>query len=393
MYQRIGNQAFKKDLSNTIALLSALGNPHKSYPVIHVAGTNGKGSVCHFLTSSLQQAGYTTGLYTSPHLVDFRERIRVNGHMIAENDVISFVREMTQEIESINPSFFELTVALAFNHFANNKVDVAVIETGLGGRLDSTNVVEPIASVITSIGMDHTDQLGDTIQEIAFEKAGIIKNNTPIIVGPLSDDALEVIKEKANNCNAELINPFDEKSLSDFNHYHEINRVIVANTLETIKEKFNVSTVNIDTGIIHAKENTGWRARWEVLQNNPKVICDIGHNEEAVEKLMNRLNREELGRKHIIWGSVKDKDQKSIFRHLPQDAHYYFTPSSVPRSLPVDTLMHWANHYRLEGSTYPSPYDAFLDARNYTEENDVIFIGGSTFVVADFLREWEKRSL
>lgn len=408
MYQKIGKEAFKKDLSNTLDLLQLLGNPHKKYPTIHIAGTNGKGTVAHSLASILQEAGYSTGLYTSPHLKSYRERIRFNGALIEEAYVVEFVERLEKEILRIEPSFFEITVVMALSYFAEKSVDVAVIETGLGGRLDSTNVIIPSVSVITSIGYDHQDMLGDSLAEIAGEKAGIIKPNVPCVVGSnIAEEALEVIRNKASSSSAPLntnsslwkVEGSDEslcKVTNDGNEdssYGSIGdqgfsfRVNLPTILETVKElnalEYAIDDESVKNGLNNLVRNTGLKGRWQVLSHDPKIICDVGHNEDGIRLIMDQIGQESYDHLHIVFGTVRGKDLSKILPLLDKTASYYFCQANVPRALPTSELCLSARHYGLVGEGFNSVSEAVEAARLNAGNRDMIFIGGSTFVVAE----------
>jgi len=411
MYQRQGAVAFKKDLTNTLALCELLGNPQNKLKSIHIAGTNGKGSVSHILASVFQEAGYKVGLYTSPHLTDFRERIKINGEMISKQSVIDFVEKYKAAFEEIKPSFFEMTVALAFDHFANSKVDIAIIETGLGGRLDSTNVVTPELSVITNIGYDHQQFLGDTLPEIAGEKAGIIKPNVPVVVGEFQQEVGEVFEGKARETNSrvrfanrewEIRKQVleDDKLLLDVRHYdgielqvesglsgpHQAKNLITA--LEVVRTLsnagWNVTCEHFKAGIKAVVTNTGLKGRWQVLGRNPLIIADTGHNREGIEPNIKRLlsNRtpEQL---HFVWGMVNDKDVSKTLEMLPKEASYYFCKPDVPRGLEVQYLSGAAKELGLKHIPFPSVLEALEAAKSLAKRDDIIYVGGSTFVVAE----------
>ncbi|PIB35166.1 hypothetical protein BFP72_07025 [Reichenbachiella sp. 5M10] len=405
IFQRIGKAAMKADLSNTIALAKALSNPERSFKSIHIAGTNGKGSTAHMYASVLQEAGYKVGLYTSPHLKDFRERIRVNGELMDSDFLVPFVERTKQLMLDVQPSFFEITVIMAFEYFRMQQVDVAVIETGLGGRLDSTNIVDSVLSVITSIALDHEDILGHGIENIAREKAGIIKSDTPVVLGKLSPEAFSVMQARAEELGAPLVlshafseAKFEDGVLSlidlDSNEQYSIESELGGNSLvknvpvvirgvRSLKEKgFQVSKEQLVQGINRVVTNTGLKGRWQTLRESPEVICDIGHNEEAVSELMQRLAR--IGKKvHIVWGMAADKSVDSVFQLLLKDARYYFCAAQIPRALSVDGLKTIADKYGLRGGKYASVSDAYAAALDEARENDVVFVGGSTFVVAE----------
>jgi len=413
MFTRIGAAALKPDLTNTIALCKMLGNPEKKFKTIHIAGTNGKGSTSHMLASVLQEAGYKTGLYTSPHLKDFRERIRINGEMIPEQIVIDFVEKYKSIFDEINPSFFEWTVALCFDHFANEKCDVAIIETGLGGRLDSTNVITPQLSVITNIGWDHTDLLGDTLAKIAVEKAGIIKTKIPVVIGEYLSETKNVFIQRANECDApvsftedhfECTGFVSENSLSRTSilkdgklffstieldlggNYQQKNILTVINSIEHLRNTgYTISEKNIRNGVKKVKENTGLMGRWEIIQKRPLTVCDTGHNYNGMEYITAQFRQISFSTLHIVLGMVKDKDISKILNLLPADAVYYFCNAQLPRALPADELKAKAITFGLKGEHYHSVADAYRSAKNNAKENDMIFIGGSTFVVAEIL--------
>lgn len=390
MYQRVGKVAFKKDLTNTTLLARQLDNPQDKFESIHVAGTNGKGSTSHMIASVLQSAGYKVGLYTSPHLKSFRERIRVNGREVSEAFIVDFVNQSKTAIEEVHPSFFEITVVMAFEYFARQKVDFAVIETGLGGRLDSTNIITPILSVITSISLDHQDMLGDSIEAIAAEKAGIIKKNVPVVVGNLPDAALDPISDSANQMGAELDVPsdfsFDPNLLVS-----DLSPQVVGLNLDTVirviaklrRLKVSVDDAQFADGIKHIVAQTGLKGRWQALRTDPHVICDVGHNEEAVIWLMKEILKCSYDKLHIVWGAVTDKSTEKILPLLIKDCEYYFCAANVPRAMKADKLLSMAKDAGLEGNAYGTVGEAYETALSKAGSGDLIFIGGSTFVVAE----------
>jgi dihydrofolate synthase/folylpolyglutamate synthase len=411
-YHRIGKAAYRNDLKNTVLLDNYFGNPHLNYATIHIAGTNGKGSVSHMIASVLQEAGYKTGLYTSPHLKDFRERIRINGEMIPENDVMNFVTRHKNIIESVKPSFFEMTVAMAFNYFAENKVDVAVIEVGLGGRLDSTNIIIPVLSLITNIGHDHMDLLGDTIAKIAVEKAGIIKKEIPVIISETQDETKDIFisraeendspilfADKTYSCNLKSNNSPGESrnyTITEISSgrqsegvtvlggdYQKKNLQAVYTAFSMAGNNFSVTEANIIDGIKKVILNTGLQGRWQVLGHNPLTICDTGHNKEGLEYVLDQLKHTSKTGLHIIIGFVNDKDLGSVLPLFPREATYYFTKAAVPRALSEVILKKAAEEYGLPGECYPDVKTALYSARSRALGSDVIFIGGSTFIVAE----------
>jgi dihydrofolate synthase/folylpolyglutamate synthase len=414
VYHRIGKAAYKANLDNTVALDNYFNHPHLRYRTIHIAGTNGKGSVSHILASILQEAGYKTALYTSPHLKDYRERIRINGEMIAEEEVISFVENNIRIITELKPSFFELSVALAFRHFALQQVDIAVVETGLGGRLDSTNIITPVLSVITNIGFDHMDLLGDTIPAIAGEKAGIIKNNVPVVIGETSELTRDLFLEKSGETGSEIV--FADKiykcSLKDFDSaddmrefelsgieggikikgysglagdYQERNIQTVAASVDFLKRYFDISVNNLTAGIEKVIQNTGLLGRWQVIGREPLVVCDTGHNADGLRYVISQIAKVSKKRLHIVIGFVIDKDLSMVLPLLPENAEYYFTRASVQRALDPLVLKEKASDYRLSGEAYNTVHEAIEGARSNASKEDMIFIGGSTFIVAEAL--------
>jgi dihydrofolate synthase/folylpolyglutamate synthase len=413
-YHRIGKAAYKNNLNNTLALDDYFNHPHLNYPTIHIGGTNGKGSVSHMIASVLQESGYRTGLYTSPHLKDFRERIKVNGEMISENEVIAFVSDHKAIIESLKPSFFEITVAMALNYFAKNNVDVAVIEVGLGGRLDSTNIIKPVLSVITNIGHDHMDLLGDTVEKIASEKAGIIKENTPVVISETDPATKKIFISKAAGSGSS-ISFADERYLCKLEEndiiqgergynltdmvghqeyhgttvlggdYQSGNIQAVFSVFDTLKENFKCSENNIRDGIRNVVINTGLKGRWQILSTKPLTICDTGHNKEGLQYVLNQIRRIPKSGLHMIIGFVNDKDLKSILPLFPADAVYYFTKASVPRALNEEDLKSEAVKSGLKGQSYPDVKTALYFARENAGQSDMIFIGGSSFVVAEVI--------
>lgn len=391
MYQRVGAIAFKKDLNNTIALTNYLGNPERNFKSIHVAGTNGKGSVSHMLASVLQDAGYQVGLYTSPHLLDFRERIRINGKPISQREVINFVKENKPFFENHSLSFFEMTVGLAFQSFSNHKVDIAIIEVGLGGRLDSTNVITPEVSVITNIGKDHTQFLGNTLAEIAVEKAGIIKSNIPVVIGETKEETKPVFEKIALEKPSPIVFaeniPVKKYSLDLLGSYQEKNyktAVVAINTL-TQYSNFTIAESNIENGLKCVAKNTGLQGRWQVLGKFPKVICDTAHNAEGLQYVLKQLQEEWYIKLHIVVGVVADKDLEAILPMFPKKAIYYFCKPDIPRGLDASVLMQKAMPFGLKGNFYPSVQDGYSAALKAAKIPDVIFIGGSTFVVAEII--------
>ncbi len=390
MYQRIGNAAYKANLDNTYRLSEILNHPEKQFKSVHIAGTNGKGSTSHMLASVLQEAGYKVGLYTSPHLKDFRERIKINGAMISENEVIDFVEEYKNEFEKIQLSFFEWTVGLAFHYFANQKVDIAIIETGLGGRLDSTNIVTPEVAVITNISMDHTQFLGDTLAKIAAEKAGIIKSTIPVIIGETQPEIKYVFTEKANQLNA-TIQFADKLSLKEYESdlkgvYQQQNKKTVLATIQVLQKLgWNIAESHIINGLQNVVNNTGLMGRWQMLNKQPLTICDTGHNEAGIKLILAQINQQSFEKLHFVLGVVNDKDITNILQLLPKNATYYFCQAKIPRALDVNILAEKATAVGLSGTTFPSVAAAYKAAQKNATTQDLIFIGGSTFVVAEAL--------
>lgn len=391
MYQRIGAAAFKKDLSNTILLASHLGDPQYKFKSIHVAGTNGKGSVSHMLASVLQEAGYKVGLYTSPHLKDFRERIKINGKEIPEEAVIDFIAENKAFFEANKLSFFEMTVGMAFDYFSREQVDIAVIEVGLGGRLDSTNIITPQLSVITNIGLDHTELLGNSLEEIAAEKAGIIKPGVPVIIGENQPETKGVFSETAARLNAEIIFAEDttvESYASDLTGTYQVKNirtVVTALKRLIINSSWKITEENITQGLLQVKFNTGLRGRWDVLQVEPKVICDTAHNAEGLKYALTQLAGEKFDRLHIVMGVVSDKDLGKILPLFPKEAIYYFCKPGVPRGMDAQFLKEKAQEFDLNGEVYSSVSKAYNEALKNASNKDVIYVGGSTFTVAEII--------
>lgn len=411
MFSRIGGAAIKKDLTNTLVLCDKIGNPQNAFKSVHVAGTNGKGSVSHMMAAILQQAGYKTGLYTSPHLKDFRERIRINGEPVTEAFVIRFTRNMQSYIEEIHPSFFEITVAMAFSYFAENKVDVAVIETGLGGRLDSTNVITPELSVITNIGFDHMDLLGHTLEKIAFEKAGIIKQGIPVVIGETMAATKPVFTAAAANQNAAIVFADAERYVDDWQYSLEGLSIEVVHSSNNEKKKYftdlggiyqtkNVVTVlsaiallakmnwpiadeHIHNGLAQVKKLTGLHGRWELVHRNPGIVLDVGHNEDGIRQIANQLEQIEYQQLHVVMGMVKDKDVKKALALLPREARYYFTKAQIPRAMPEEQLLKLASETGLQGNSYPEVNLALQTALDHSDPLDLILVCGSVFVVGE----------
>ncbi|MGI4022314.1 MAG: bifunctional folylpolyglutamate synthase/dihydrofolate synthase [Janthinobacterium lividum] len=420
MFTRVGESAFKKDLTNTLLLCEKLGNPQHQFKSIHVGGTNGKGSTSHMLAAVLQTAGYKTGLYTSPHLKDFRERIRINGEMISEQEVIDFVADQQENINVIQPSFFEMTVGMAFAYFARQKVDIAVIEVGLGGRLDSTNVISPLLSVITNIGWDHMNLLGNTLPEIAAEKAGIIKPKTPVVIGEYQPEVAAVFMEKAKQENAPLrfasedwliekaanqdqlaeylevkVDPANQ-SQPTFQHlilkldltgtYQLKNlKTVLSGLNELKKQQFNITDDAVFIALKEVKRLTELQGRWQILSKQPLVICDTGHNPEGISEVLQNIAATPHQQLHFILGIVNDKDSSKILSLLPKHAAYYFCKPAIPRGLSAKILKEQAQTYNLLGDYFPTVKEALAAAKNNAREDDLIFAGGSTFVVAELV--------
>jgi dihydrofolate synthase/folylpolyglutamate synthase len=418
VFTRVGASAYKANLDNTIELCNRLDNPQHKFKSVHIAGTNGKGSTSHMLAAVLQVAGYKTGLYTSPHLKDFRERIRINGEMISEQSVIDFVADHKQDFEEIQPSFFEMTVGLAFEIFADEKIDIAIIETGLGGRLDSTNIITPLLSIITNIGWDHMNILGDTLQLIAAEKAGIIKPNIPVIIGEKQDEVAEIFIRKAEKENAPISFASDlfevevkgerqkAKGYDDLLEV-ELTSLATQNTqlttqldltgsyqLKNIKtvlsavnelrqQGYTITDDHIKTALRQVKTLTGLHGRWETLNTNPLTICDTGHNPDGIEEVLKNIAGLKFDQLHFVIGMVNDKDSSKVLSMLPKDAIYYFCKPDIPRGLEAESLKEKAQSFGLTGEVYASVKDALLSAQTAATDTDMVFVGGSTFVVAE----------
>jgi dihydrofolate synthase / folylpolyglutamate synthase len=407
MFQRVGAVAFKKDLTNTIRLCEALGNPQTTFRSIHVAGTNGKGSTSNMLASVLQEAGYRTGLYTSPHLKEFTERIKVNGHDVAPQFVIDFVNKIQPVVAAIQPSFFEITVAMAFDYFARQGVDIAVIEVGLGGRLDSTNVIIPLVSVITNIGWDHKDLLGDTLPKIAAEKAGIIKKHVPVVVSERQPDVETVFLSQAEAMEAKLFFASDEYQVTTgpsatlhVSHYgtavfHDLKLPLagiyqrknlpgVLKTVDVLNEQhFSIHPDHVRSGLEKVIDNTNFKGRWQKLHDKPLMICDTGHNIDGIREIVRQLDTLTFSHLHIVLGMVKDKDITEILALLPKRAAYYFCQARIPRAMDATVLAEKAQSAGLRGEVIPDVNEAKRKALKNASQDDLIFIGGSTFVVAE----------
>ncbi|MDE0470962.1 MAG: bifunctional folylpolyglutamate synthase/dihydrofolate synthase [Ekhidna sp.] len=388
MYQRDGKSAYKKNLSNIYTLLEKLDDPHKKFKSVHIAGTNGKGTCAHATAAILQLAGYKTGLYTSPHLKSFTERIKINGRKINESFVVDFVSEVKDTIEKTDPSFFEITVAMAFEYFARQKVDIAVIETGLGGRLDSTNVIIPEACLITNIGLDHMDMLGDTLEKIATEKAGIIKKGIPVVVGEYNEKAFPVFVNKAKAMRSRLIfdHDFGQKASFPPLSYHKTkNSNSIFTLIKLLKELgLKIEDTHLNKGYLELEKLTGLMGRSQVLSKKPYTIVDIAHNELGLDALFSSIKSKlQNGRLHLIFGTVKDKDLKPIFKLFPKNSEYYWTEASVPRSLEVEKLSRLTKEQGLIGESYKNVNDALNAARKRARPEDTIVVTGSTFVVAE----------
>ena len=420
MFERQGTSGYKEGLANTLALDEHFSHPHQSYVTIHVGGTNGKGSVSHTIASILQESGYCVGLYTSPHLVDFRERIRVNGIPISKNYVVDFVEEERSFFEPLHPSFFEVTTAMAFKYFKDRNVDIAIIEVGLGGRLDCTNIITPLVSVITNISYDHTQFLGNTLAEIAGEKAGIIKKGVPVIIGESNEETRPVFEAKAREMNAPIVFAEDKPEIASAEPtsdggmlYHTPCFGDITGDLGGIYQQKNLNTVffalnaiaqkgflceckdevnkkkcltELLQGIAHVKDNTGLMGRWQVIQNTPKVVCDTGHNVGGWQYLSAQLSSVSCQSMHIIFGMVDDKDSNGVLDLLPKNAQYYFTKANNHRALNETVLSDLASKHGLVGKTYPSVFEAYNAAKAVASNNDFIFVGGSSYIVGDFLK-------
>ncbi len=406
MFQRVGAVAYKNDLTNTIKLCEALGDPHRTFKSIHVAGTNGKGSTSHMLAAILQSAGYKTGLYTSPHLKEFTERIKINGKEIEKDFVVGFVNELYTVMERVQPSFFEMTVAMAFHYFATEKVDIAVIEVGLGGRLDSTNVITPELSLITSISFDHKDLLGDTLEKIAFEKAGIIKRNVPVLISERQPEVEKVFINQAGQRDAELTFATDHVNLYQIEdgfdifadgelwlrhlipelkgHYQRRNLPgVLAAVLQLRASGFTIPDAAIRTGISTAATLTGLKGRWQKLRDEPLTICDTGHNPDGIREVVNQIQSIPHHHLHFVFGAVKEKDISEVLQCLPKAATYYFCQAKIPRALDAAVLAKEATAFGLSGVIIPDVNEALKVATRNALKDDLIFIGGSTFVVAE----------
>lgn len=420
MFERQGTSGYKEGLANTLALDEHFGHPHQSYVTIHVGGTNGKGSVSHTIASILQESGYCVGLYTSPHLVDFRERIRVNGVPISKNYVVDFVEKERNFFEPLHPSFFEVTTAMAFKYFKDRNVDIAIIEVGLGGRLDCTNIITPLVSVITNISYDHTQFLGNTLAEIAGEKAGIIKKGIPVIIGESNEETRPVFEAKAREMNAPIVFAEDKPEITSAEHtsdggmlYHTPCFGDITGDLGGIYQQKNLNTVffalnaiakkgflceckdevnkgkclaELLQGIAHVKDNTGLMGRWQVIQNAPKVVCDTGHNVGGWQYISAQLSSVICQSMHIVFGMVDDKDINGVLDLLPKNAQYYFTKANNHRALNETVLSDLASKHGLVGETYPSVFEAYNAAKSNASPSDFIFVGGSSYIVGDFLK-------
>ena len=414
MFQKLGKIAYRAKLDNSLAMDDFFGHPHKNFRSIHIAGTNGKGSVAHILASVLQEAGFRTGLYTSPHLKDFRERLRVNGMPVPERNVINFVKQNKELLEKIEPSFFEMSVAMALKHFSDEEVDVAVIETGMGGRLDSTNIITPSLSVITNIGMDHSIYLGNSLEKIAYEKAGIIKPGVPVVVGETGKETDHVFIGKARETGSEIVFA-DQNFSSEYSFmsldglqvmniekkggegypelkidlaglYQQRNVITALQVVEKLNEiELRINRESLYKGMRMIRKNTGFRGRWEVLGNNPLIVCDTGHNREGLIMVMEQIRQTAWKNLHMVIGMVNDKDLANILPLFPVEANYYFCRPDIPRGMDSKILKNKAAGYKLAGVSYGTVKAALDAAKQQAGKQDMIFVGGSTFVVAEVL--------
>lgn len=391
MYQNQGKTAYKANLDNTLRLSKHLQNPQLNFKSIHVAGTNGKGSTSHMLASILQEAGYKVGLYTSPHLKDFRERIKINGKEISEDFVVDFIKKHKGFFESHSLSFFEMTVGMAFDYFAQEKVDIAVIEVGMGGRLDSTNIITPEVSVITNIGLDHTQFLGTTLEAIAFEKGGIIKAKVPVVIGETQLETEMVFKTLAKDLQSEILFADQQKLpqtyISDLKgYYQEKNKTTVLATVKVLRQRsYKISNEALATGFLNVVKNTGLQGRWQILQEEPKIICDTAHNSEGLRFAMTQLLEEPADQLHMVFGVVNDKDIIPILPLLPKNAFYYFCKPDIPRGMEASKLQEIFRIHGVGGETFGSVREALSAAKQHAAKSDVIYVGGSTFVVAEII--------
>ena len=393
VFEKTGASAYKEGLSNTHALDEHFGHPHRQFKTIHVAGTNGKGSCSHTLAAILQSAGYKVGLYTSPHLVDFRERIRINGQCISKEYVVDFVKQERSFFEPLHPSFFELTTAMAFKYFAEQAVDIAVIEVGLGGRLDCTNIITPVLSIITNISFDHTQFLGNTLAKIAGEKAGIIKKNVPVVIGETTPETLPVFQKKAAAKSAplHLAEAFEVAHDYDFELkglYQQKNKQTILCAVNCLKDVFTIPEEAIKKGMAHVCELTGLTGRWQTLQTRPLVICDTGHNVGGWQYLAEQIKAQTCKTLRIVFGMVDDKDINTVMQLLPKQAVYYFTQASSHRAIPVHKVQEIAKAHQLEGMTFSNVKDAYQQALSDAHPEDFIFVGGSSYLVADLLTDF-----
>lgn len=389
MFQRVGAAAYKADLSNTIALCELLDNPQKDFKCIHVAGTNGKGSVSSALASIFQACGFRTGLFTSPHLKDYRERIRINGEMIAEDFVVDFVERIRKDAEVLQPSFFETTCAMAFKYFSHEKVDIAILEVGMGGRLDSTNVVTPELSIITSISIDHEQFLGSTLSAIATEKGGIIKSGVPVVIGINESEVVETLTEiaKTNSSPVHLVDSDSTGIQTDLKGDYQVeNMKTVAAGIKVMQQNgWELLKDEVESGAQNVRKNIGIKGRWETLSQNPKIIADVGHNLAGVQQVVKLLTSETFNRLHIVWGMVGDKDAVGILSLLPQEASYYWCKPNIPRGKEVDVLLQEGLTHKLMGSPFNSVSEALDAAKSEAQSDDLIFVGGSVFVVGEVI--------
>lgn len=386
MYQQKGVAAMNAKLDNIVSFCNVLGNPEKKFRSIHVAGTNGKGSSSHMLASILQEAGYKVGLYTSPHLKDFRERIKINGKVVSEDFVVNFIEQHKPFLEYQKLSFFEMTVGMAFSYFAEEDVDIAIVEVGLGGRLDSTNIITPVVSLITNIGMDHTQFLGDTLEKIALEKAGIIKPKVPVVISETQPETKMIFNLIAHQLKSAIVfaddQPAKEYTTDLLGEYQKKNINGVVAAISQLKG-FDVPEESISKGLANVIKNTGLLGRWQILQQNPLVVCDTAHNKEGLQLVLKQVQKQTYYQLHIVLGFVSDKDVKSVLQLFPKEAHYYFVRPSIPRGLDVGTLEEIAKEQGLMGEKYMSVQQGFQKALDNADDEDMIYVGGSTFVVAE----------